>query len=61
MFKAAREHKIPFTSVKVIFDDLKNPIPNFLINSINTMGIKYFEFIFPYTSKTISNKKSFRD
>ena len=23
VFKAAREHKVPFSSVKVIFDDLK--------------------------------------
>ena len=38
VFKAAREHKVPFSSVKVIFDDLKNPIPNFLISTINTKG-----------------------
>ena len=38
VFKAAREHNVPFSSVKVIFDDLKNPIPNFLISTINTKG-----------------------
>ena len=38
VFKAAREHKVAFSSVKVIFDDLKNPIPNFLISTINTKG-----------------------
>ena len=38
VFKAAIEHNVPFSSVKVIFDDLKNPIPNFLISTINTKG-----------------------
>ena len=36
--KAAMEHKIPFTSIKVIFDDKSNSIPNFLINSVDDDG-----------------------
>ena len=47
VLKAAQEHKVPFTSVKVIFDDLDNPIPNFLVTSINEDGeLKIWDLIF---------------
>ena len=47
VLKAAQEHKVPFTSVKVIFDDLDNPIPNFLVTSINEDGeLKIWDLMF---------------
>ncbi len=46
VFKAAIEHKVPFTCVKVIFDDLENPLPSFLINSIDNNGkLKIFSLL----------------
>ena len=36
--KAALEGKVPFVSIKVIFDDSDNPIPEFIIKSINSDG-----------------------
>ena len=36
--KAALEGKIPFISIKVIFDDRDNPIPEFIIKSLNSDG-----------------------
>ena len=47
VFKAALKHKIPFSSVKIIFDDLENSIPSFLINSIDNNGkLKLFIYLF---------------
>ena len=47
VLKAANEHKIPFTSIKVIFDDLDNPIPDFLVTSINKNGeLNIFNLMF---------------
>jgi hypothetical protein len=41
--KAALEGKVPFISIKVIFDDIDNPIPEFIIKSLNSDGnIIYF-------------------
>ena len=36
--KAALEGKVPFVSIKVIFDDSDNPIPEFIIKSLNSDG-----------------------
>ena len=36
--KAALEGKVPFISIKVIFDDSDNPIPEFIIKSLNSNG-----------------------
>ena len=36
--KAALEGKVPFVSIKVIFDDSDNPIPEFIIKSLNSEG-----------------------
>ena len=36
--KAALEGKVPFVSIKVIFDDSDNPIPEFIIRSLNSEG-----------------------
>ena len=58
VLKAAHEHKIPFTSVKVIFDDLDNPIPNFLVTSINKNGeLNIWDLMFRNFQKSTSNKK----
>ena len=36
--KAALEGKVPFVSIKVIFDDNDNPIPEFIIRSLDSEG-----------------------
>jgi len=42
--KAAAEGNIPFVSIKVVFDDIENPIPDLIINSLNSEGeIIYFK------------------
>ncbi len=51
VLKAALEHKTPFTSVKVIFDDVDNPIPNFIINSIDSKGKLKVLNLFVYVLK----------
>ena len=44
--KCTSRHKVPFSSVKIIFDDMENSIPSFLINSIDNNGkIKLFSLI----------------
>ncbi|MEC8265217.1 MAG: hypothetical protein VX009_00210 [Pseudomonadota bacterium] len=58
VFKAALKHKIPFTSVKVIFDDLENSIPNFLISSIDKKGeLKFFDLFTHIVKKPSRIKK----
>ncbi len=43
-YKAASERKIPFVSIKVIFDDSENPIPEFIIKSLNSEGnLRYIQ------------------
>ena len=45
--KAASEEKIPFVSIKVVFDDIENPIPDLIINSLDSEGdIKYLKLFF---------------
>ena len=52
VLKAASEHKVPFSSVKIIFDDMENSIPSFLINSIDNNGkIKLFSLIIAILKK----------
>ena len=57
VFKAALKHKIPFTSVKVIFDDLENSIPNFLISSIDKGELKFFDLFTHIVKKPFRIKK----
>ena len=43
--KAASEEKVPFISIKVIFDDSDNPIPEFIIKSLDSDGnVVIFDF-----------------
>ena len=42
--KAALEGRVPFVSIKVIFDDSDNPIPEFIIKSLNSEGnLRYIQ------------------
>ena len=59
VFKAALKHKIPFTSVKVIFDDLENSIPNFLISSIDKKENLSFLIYLLILLKNHSESKNF--
>ena len=52
--KAASEGKVPFVSIKVVFDDIENPIPDLIINSLNSEGdIKYVRFFLKLLAKPI--------
>ena len=50
--KAALEEKVPFISIKVIFDDSDNPIPEFIIKSLNSDGnVNYARLFFELVAR----------
>ena len=50
--KAALEEKVPFVSIKVIFDDSDNPIPEFIIKSLNSDGnVSYVRLFFELVAR----------
>jgi len=52
VYEAASEEKVPFVSIKVIFDDKENPIPGLIINSLNSEGeVKYFQLFLKLLAK----------
>ena len=50
--KAALEEKVPFISIKVIFDDSDNPIPEFIIKSLDSDGnVSYIRLFFELVAR----------